>query len=94
MVLIFLVMLTSGLHYMVQKLNYNRDTGRVRELQSAARQAAWGPKLVPMEGRRKVKIPLGPQREDGSIGRTIDVVVEGNGDVFFVGLVQPSCGRS
>jgi DnaJ family protein C protein 1 len=75
------------MHYLVQSLNYRRDTGRVSELVDAAKVAAWGPKLVPFDGRRKVKVPLGPPRTDtdgNAFARTIDVVVEGNGDVFLV----------
>jgi DnaJ family protein C protein 1 len=76
------------MHYLVQTLNYRRDTARVSELQSAARNAAWGPKLIPVDTQRKVKIPLGPPRVDENgnqfTGRTLDVVVEANGDVFIV----------
>jgi DnaJ family protein C protein 1 len=88
-VLAFLVVLTSGLHYLVMRLNYARDVRRVAQLVDAARLAAWGPKLVPVDGRRKVKVPLsGAARadENGNVfsGRTIDVVVESSGDVFLV----------
>lgn len=54
MVLMFLVLLTSGLQYLVQKVNYRRDLEKVRQTMRAARLAAWGPKMVPLEGRRKV----------------------------------------
>lgn len=54
MVLTFLVILTSGLHYLVQRMNYTRDLERVRQTMRGARLAAWGPRMVPLEGRRKV----------------------------------------
>jgi DnaJ family protein C protein 1 len=87
-VLAFLVLITSGMHYLVQGVAYRRDTARVAELVGAAKAAAWGPRLVPVDGRRKVRVPLGPARADADgnafAGRTIDVVVDGSGDVFLV----------
>ncbi|KAG9317404.1 DnaJ-domain-containing protein [Chiua virens] len=82
-VLGFLVVLTSGLQYLVQKMNYKRDLERVRRTIRDAKLAAWGPKLVPSEGRRKVKVNLGggPRAdEEGNIvpGKMIDMVVDGN----------------
>lgn len=54
-VLVFLAMLSSGLQYLVQSLNYKRDLGRIESIVSQARTAAWGAKLVPTsEGQRKV----------------------------------------
>ena len=46
-------MLTSGLQYLVQKMNYNRDLKRVHEIRDQARAAAWGQKMTPLEGQRK-----------------------------------------
>ncbi|KAI0335445.1 DnaJ-domain-containing protein [Cubamyces sp. BRFM 1775] len=85
-VLTFLVMLTSGLQYLVQKMNYNRDLKRVHEIRDQARAAAWGQKMTPLEGQRKagsVKVNLGggPRLdEDGNViaGRMVDMVVEGD----------------
>ncbi|KAF9247295.1 DnaJ-domain-containing protein [Melanogaster broomeanus] len=82
-VLIFLTILTSTLQYLVQKMNYNRDLAKVRQTIHDARLAAWGPKMVPLEGRRKVRVNLGGASrisEDGNVvhGRTIDVVVDGD----------------
>ncbi|KAI1795210.1 DnaJ-domain-containing protein [Ganoderma leucocontextum] len=82
-VLTFLVIMTSGLQYLVQKMNYNRDLKRIEEIVEQARIAAWGSKLNPVEGQRKVKVNLGGQPrldEDGNAipGRTVDMVVEGN----------------
>lgn len=54
MVLVFLVVLTSGLQYVVQMVNYGRDLERVRQAVRDARLAAWGPKMAPLEGKRKV----------------------------------------
>ncbi|KAI0732954.1 DnaJ-domain-containing protein [Fomitopsis betulina] len=88
-VLVFLAMLSSGLQYLVQSLNYKRDLGRIESIVSQARTAAWGAKLVPTsEGQRKVKVNLGgPPRadEDGNAmgGKMADMVVEGN-DVYFL----------
>ncbi|KAI0638165.1 DnaJ-domain-containing protein [Trametes polyzona] len=81
-VLTFLVILTSGLQYLVQKMNYNRDLKRVQEILDKARAAAWGAKMTPVEGQRKVKVNLGggPRLdEDGNIvaGKVVDMVVEG-----------------
>ncbi|KAI0092693.1 DnaJ-domain-containing protein [Irpex rosettiformis] len=87
-VLIFLTILTSALQYVVQSLNYKRDKKRVEEIVGQARSAAWGNKLTPGEGQRKVKINLGGKPrvdEDGNLipGRMVDMVVEGS-DVFFL----------
>ena len=52
--LVFLVLITSGLQYLVQKMNYNRDLKRIETILEQARSAAWGSKLIPGEGQRKV----------------------------------------
>jgi DnaJ homolog subfamily C member 1 len=54
-VLVFLAILTTCLHYLIQRLNYKRDKVRVEKIMQAARVAAWGPKLIAIEGRRKVR---------------------------------------
>lgn len=87
----FLVLLTSGLHYLVQRIQYKSDLARVERFVRDARAAAWGPKLVPLEGRRKVRVALGGAArydEDGNPVnvRTVDMVVDGSGDVFIVRL--------
>lgn len=97
--LVFLVVLTSGLHYLVQRLNYKKDLARIERFVSDARSAAWGPKMIPVEGRRKVKVSLGGQArydEDGNPinGRSIDMVVEGSGDVFIVRTIPLSVWES
>ncbi|KAF8138411.1 DnaJ-domain-containing protein [Boletus edulis] len=83
-VLVFLVILTSGLQYLAQKVNYRRDLEKVRQTIHAAKLAAWGPKMVPLDGRRKVKMSLGggPRMdEEGNVvpGKMVDMVVDGNG---------------
>ncbi|KAG1866533.1 DnaJ-domain-containing protein [Suillus subalutaceus] len=80
-VLVFLTILTSGLQYLVQTLNYKRDLRRVELAIRDARLAAWGPKMEPLQGKRKVKVNLGGgprQNEDGDIiaGKMLDMVVE------------------
>ncbi|KAI0318707.1 DnaJ-domain-containing protein [Amylostereum chailletii] len=87
-VFVFLALLTSGLQYVVQRLNYKRDLGRIEHIIREARIAAWGQKMVPLETRRKVRVsPGGPPRlnEDGNVvlGKSIDMVVEPNGEVFI-----------
>ena len=39
---------------MIQRINYKRDLERIELIVSKAKSAAWGPKLVPVSGRRKV----------------------------------------
>ncbi|KAF5344069.1 hypothetical protein D9758_008865 [Tetrapyrgos nigripes] len=82
-VAIFLVILTSALQYVVQRMNYKNDLERVERVVREARLAAWGAKMVPIEGQRKVKVNLGGQRrldDDGNIvgAKVIDMVVSGD----------------
>uniref|UniRef100_A0A0W0FK88 J domain-containing protein n=1 Tax=Moniliophthora roreri TaxID=221103 RepID=A0A0W0FK88_MONRR len=82
-VILFLIVLTSGLQYLVQRMNYKRDLARIESVTREARLAAWGAKMAPIEGQRKVKVNLGgPPRidEDGNYvtGRMIDMVVSGD----------------
>lgn len=55
-VLVFLVILTSGLQYLVQRINYKRDLERIELIVGKAKTAAWGLKMVPVVGKRKVHI--------------------------------------
>ena len=41
---------------MVQRMNYKRDLARIEYVIGQARSAAWGNKIVPGEGQRKVLI--------------------------------------
>ncbi|KAG1833349.1 DnaJ-domain-containing protein [Suillus variegatus] len=80
-VLVFLTILTSGLQYLVQTLNYKRDLMRIELAIQDARLAAWGPKMEPLQGKRKVKVNLGGgARQDGAgnivPGKMLDMVVE------------------
>ncbi|KAI0774251.1 DnaJ-domain-containing protein [Fomes fomentarius] len=82
-VLVFLILISSGLQYLVQKMNHNRDLKRIEWILEQARTAAWGSKLNPVEGQRKVKVNLGGSPrydEDGNVipGRMVDMVVEGS----------------
>ena len=38
-------MLTSGLQYVIQWINYKRDLERIELIVSKAKSAAWGPKF-------------------------------------------------
>ena len=51
---IFLIILSTTLQYVIQRINYRNDLARIDRFVAEARQAAWGPKLIPLEGRRKV----------------------------------------
>ncbi|KAI0770860.1 DnaJ-domain-containing protein [Irpex lacteus] len=87
-VLVFLTLLTSALQYVVHSLNYKRDKKKVEEIVGQARAAAWGNKLTPGEGQRKVKVNVGGAPridEDGNVipGRMVDMVVDGS-DVYFL----------
>jgi curved DNA-binding protein CbpA len=88
-VLVFLTVLSTGLHYVIRHFNYKRDLARIEYIVSQAKVTAWGPKMLPAGGRRKVKVNLGrPPHldEDGDLvqGKSIDMVVESNGDVFIL----------
>jgi len=88
-VFVFLIILTSGLQYLVQRINYKRDLQRIERIVGKAKAAAWGPKMIPVNGKRKVKVNLGDARDgDGEYTGTkwLDMVVE-NSQVF---LLDPS----
>lgn len=53
-VLTFLIILSSGMQYFIHRSNYKRDLRRIEDVVREARLAAWGPKMVPVEGQRKV----------------------------------------
>jgi len=87
-VLIFLTILTSGLQYTVQLMTHKNDLKRIEIILSDARLAAWGPKRIPIDGKRKVKVPIGGtprvDHEGNQIGRMVDMVVEGNGSISIL----------
>ncbi|KAF8812521.1 DnaJ-domain-containing protein [Phlegmacium glaucopus] len=88
-VFVFLTILTSGLQYLVQRINYKRDLERIERIVGKAKAAAWGPKMVPINGKRKVRVNLGDSRDgDGEYTGTkwLDMVVH-DSQVF---LLDPS----
>lgn len=54
-VFVFLVILTSGLQYVIQGINYKKDLERIERFIGEARLAAWGSKMIPIDGQRKVR---------------------------------------
>ncbi|KAF8195803.1 DnaJ domain-containing protein [Mycena galopus ATCC 62051] len=88
-VLVFLVLVTSGFHHIVQHINYRNDLKRVERFVKEAQLAAWGPKLIPIEGQRKVKVNVAARAdEDGESVRKrwVDMVV----DAKNVYILDPS----
>ncbi|KAM6495810.1 hypothetical protein JOM56_008516 [Amanita muscaria] len=82
----FLITLTSILQYVIQGINYKNDHKRVQHIIQQARLAAWGPKLTPTAGQRKVKVNIGVLHgEDGfSEGsKFIDAIVDAD-NVYFL----------
>ncbi|KAF4619891.1 hypothetical protein D9613_005300 [Agrocybe pediades] len=89
-VMVFLAIVTSGLQYLIQNINYKKDLERIEHITGKAKATAWGPKMVPVKGQRKVRVGLGESRdEDGDVvgSKFIDMVVEDNGDVY---LLEPN----
>ncbi|KAF7352715.1 J domain-containing protein [Mycena venus] len=94
-VLVFLVLVTSGFHYIVQHINYRNDVQRIERFVKEAQLAAWGPKLVPIEGQRKVKVNVAARVDDEGESvrkRWVDMVVDaksvyildGSGDMHLL----------
>lgn len=82
----FLTILTSGLQYLIKSINYKKDLERIELIVAKAKSAAWGPKMVPLPGKRKVRVNLGEARdENGEVtgSKFLDMIVEGS-DVFLV----------
>lgn len=52
--LVFLVVLTSGLQYLIQGIKYKQDVVRIEKIVGDAKTAAWGNRNAPLEGQRKV----------------------------------------
>jgi DnaJ family protein C protein 1 len=85
-VLVFLTIFTSGLQLLLQKINYKKDLTRIDLITRRARRAAWGNKLIPLTGQRKVRVGLGEEYDEGGFvdaSRSIEMVVEGE-DVYIV----------
>ncbi|KDQ20672.1 hypothetical protein BOTBODRAFT_26686 [Botryobasidium botryosum FD-172 SS1] len=74
-VLLFLALLTSTLQHVISRMNHKRDLARIDDIARQAKLQAWGPRMVPLEGQRKVRVGLGghPGQDEG--GRGIDVLV-------------------
>lgn len=90
-VLIFLTLITSVLQHVVHRMNYNRDLARIDRFVTAARRAAWGPKLARVDGRRKVKVNIGngvayDEDDEPVPGKVLDMIVEGDS----VYILEPS----
>jgi hypothetical protein len=89
-VLIFLTIVTSLFQYIVQHMNYKRNLKRIQLLTNNAKLAAWGPKMIPVEGKKKVKVPISgtmgfdDEGNQNHQSEKITMVVEGKGDVFFL----------
>lgn len=84
--LVFLTIFTSGLQLLLQKINYKKDLTRIDLITRRARRAAWGNKLIPLTGQRKVRVGLGEEYDEGGFvdaSRSIEMVVEGE-DVYIV----------
>ncbi|KAJ7276484.1 DnaJ domain-containing protein [Mycena haematopus] len=78
-VFVFLILVTSGFHYIVQHINYRNDIVRVERFVKEAQLAAWGPKLIPIEGQRKVKVNVAARADDDGESirkRWVDMVVD------------------
>ncbi|KAF9008974.1 DnaJ domain-containing protein, partial [Cyathus striatus] len=76
----FLIIVTSGVQYVIQRLNYKKDLERIERITQAARTAAWGTKMVPGVGQRKVvRVNLGAAQDEDGYAETkwLDMVVEG-----------------
>ncbi|KAF8974481.1 DnaJ domain-containing protein [Flammula alnicola] len=85
----FLGFFTSGVQFVIQKINYRRDLERIELIVSKAKSAAWGPKMIPVRGKRKVRVGLGDARdEDGAVtgSKFLDMIVEDS----HVYLLEPS----
>lgn len=67
-------------------MTYKKDLKRIDLITKRAQVAAWGPKLVPVVGQRKVRISLGDEHdEEGEVvgSKHLDMVVDETG-VYLV----------
>ncbi|KAL9712888.1 hypothetical protein Ac2012v2_004128 [Leucoagaricus gongylophorus] len=93
-VLVFLTLFTSALQLLVQRINYKKDLARIELITGRARRAAWGPKMIPITGQRKVRVNLGEQFDEVGFvenNKWIEMVVEGQ-DVYLLaddGILHP-----
>ncbi|KAJ7368388.1 DnaJ domain-containing protein [Mycena albidolilacea] len=85
-VFVFLVLVTSGFHYAVQHINCRNDIQRIERFIKEAQLAAWGPKLIPIEGQRKVKVNVAARVDDEGESvrkRWVDMIVDAK-DVYIL----------
>jgi len=82
-VLVFLAILSSGIQYAIQLINRRRDLQRIERFVRLGKAAAYGPKGIPTEGKRKVRVPLTELSEEANRGRMIDLLVDGS-DVYMI----------
>jgi len=85
-VLIFLAVLTSGIQHIIQRYNRTRDLARIERFVRLGKAAAYGPKAVPIEGKRKVRVPVSDIGDEsgGARGRMVDLLVDGE-NVYLAG---------
>ncbi|KAG8865233.1 hypothetical protein FRB96_000123 [Tulasnella sp. 330] len=84
-VLLFLLILTSGMQYIIQKYNYWMDTRRIERFVKKARKLAWGPEMKPQPGAKKVRLLLTERPGDD---RTVEMRVDGE-NVYLLGEGDP-----
>ncbi|KZP32971.1 DnaJ-domain-containing protein [Athelia psychrophila] len=82
---VFLISFTSLLQYIVQHMTYKIDIERIEKIIGEAKSAAWGPKMIPVQGSRKLKMTLANPSTDSegkrTPAKTIDIKVDGDGTV-------------
>jgi len=86
-VLVFLALLTSGLQHIIAHYNRTKDLARVDRFVRLGKASAWGPKGVPLEGKRKVRVPVAGGDDTAARsagGRMVDLLVDGT-DVYLTG---------
>jgi hypothetical protein len=88
-VLIFLIILTSGIQHIIQRYNRTRDLGRIERFIRLGKATAYGPKGLVVEGKRKVRVPVSDVGDEsgggprGGGGRMVDLLVDGE-QVYLV----------
>lgn len=73
----------------MQSINYKKDLQRIETIIARARSAAWGAKLTPIVGQRKVRVGLGDSvdSEGEYVGsKFVDMIVDEH-NVYLVSLV-------
>jgi len=88
-VLIFLIILTSGIQHAIQRHNRTRDLGRIERFIRLGKATAYGPKGLVIEGKRKVRVPVSDVGDESGRGprgggRMVDLLVEGE-HVYLAG---------